>query len=125
VDLPEFKNCENFHFVKAIPYDWIFKKAYAVIHHGGSGTTHTALKYGCVSLIIPHIMDQFGWNCLVQKLGVGPKGISINTLTPAHAKRLIYSLYHEEGYKKKAAALSALMLSENMEQDLYKFIVEN
>src|SRR5690606_37342929 len=68
---------ENIHFVGNIPYDWIFPKMYAVVHHGGSGTTHTALKYGCPNLIIPHIMDQFYWNRTISKLNLGPKGMSI------------------------------------------------
>ncbi len=32
------------YFVSQIPYDWIFQKMYAVIHHGGAGTTHLTLK---------------------------------------------------------------------------------
>ncbi len=125
VELPEFKTNKKFYFVQTIPYEWIFKNVYAVIHHGGSGTTHTALKNGCASLIIPHIIDQFGWNYLIQKRKLGPKGISINKLTSANVKGLIYSLYHEEEYKKKAEELSAFMLNENMEANLYEFIEEN
>ena len=46
------------HFVSRIPYDWILPKIYGVIHHGGSGTTHLGLKYGCATMVIPHIIDQ-------------------------------------------------------------------
>lgn len=125
VELPDFKVNENFHFVQTIPYEWIFKKAYAVIHHGGSGTTHSVIKYGCASLIIPHVMDQFGWNNLINKLKLGPKGISINKLTPTNVKKLINSVYNDEKYKKKAEEISDLMLNENMERNLYKFLKEN
>ncbi|MCK4344867.1 MAG: glycosyltransferase family 1 protein, partial [Bacteroidales bacterium] len=45
-------DAELIHFVSRIPYDWIFPKIYGVIHHGGSGTTHMALKYGCATMII-------------------------------------------------------------------------
>ena len=125
VELTEFKTDKNFHFVQTIPYEWIFKKVYAVIHHGGSGTTHTALKYGCASLIIPHIIDQFGWNHLIQKRKLGPKGISINKLTLANVKGLIHALYHDVAYKKKAEELSTIMQNENMEESLLEFINEN
>jgi len=67
------------HFVSSIPYDWIFPKMYAVIHHGGSGTTHMALKNGCATMIIPHIIDQFIWNNIVFEKGVGPRGIKISS----------------------------------------------
>jgi len=122
VELPEFKSDNNFLFVQSIPYEWIYKKVYAVIHHGGSGTTHTALKYGCASLIIPHIIDQFGWNNLIQKLGVGPKGISINKLTASNVKGLISLLYYEESYKKNVEMLSFAMQNENVEGNLLEFI---
>jgi UDP:flavonoid glycosyltransferase YjiC (YdhE family) len=122
VELPKFKAEEKFHFVQSIPYEWIFKRVYAVIHHGGSGTTHTTIKYGCVSLILPHIIDQFGWNHLVKKLGVGPEGISINKLTAVNVKGLIRSLYYEEGYKTKAEELAAAMRTEKMEDNLMAFI---
>jgi UDP:flavonoid glycosyltransferase YjiC (YdhE family) len=122
VELPEFKTDKNFHFVQTIPYEWIFKKVYAVIHHGGSGTTHTAIKYGCVSLILPHIIDQFGWNSLIHKLGVGPKGISVNKLKASQLKGLISSMYLEEKYKKNVEKLSLVMQTENTESNLLEFI---
>ena len=71
---PSKYNKKLFHFVKQVPYDWIFPKIYAVIHHGGSGTTHTAIKHGCATMIIPHIIDQYAWNDLVSDLGIGPVG---------------------------------------------------
>jgi UDP:flavonoid glycosyltransferase YjiC (YdhE family) len=122
VELNEFRNDENFHFVKSIPYEWIFKKVYAVIHHGGSGTTHTAIKYGCVSLILPHIIDQFAWNQLIQNLRIGPKGISINKLNANNLNNSIHSLYHKEEFKNNAEKLSLAMQTEDLKPDLLKFI---
>ena len=122
VELPEFKTNKNFHFVHTIPYEWIFKKVYAVIHHGGSGTTHMALKYGCASLIIPHIIDQFAWNDRIQKLGAGPKGISVNKLNASNIKERIGSLYSEDCFKQNAEKISSDMQTENMEGKLLEFI---
>ena len=45
--------------VNDIPYDWLFSRVRAVVHHGGSGTTHSALRFGKPQLLIPHISDQF------------------------------------------------------------------
>jgi len=73
IKIPEKYNTDLFHFVDQIPYDYIFPKVYAVIHHGGSGTTHMALKYACASMIIPHIIDQFVWNNIISEKGLGPK----------------------------------------------------
>ena len=89
-------------FVKDIPYDWIFPKVYGVVHHGGSGTTHTAIKYGCASLIIPHFIDQYYWNKIISKKQLGPKGIPINKLNIKEFEPLIIDLYQNRNYKTNA-----------------------
>lgn len=67
-------------FFENIPYAWILPKMHAIIQHGGSGTTHAVLKYGCAMMIVPHITDQHFWNDMVVRLQVGPKGLPINKL---------------------------------------------
>lgn len=122
VELADFQKKQKFLFVSNLPYDWLLPKTYAVIHHGGSGTTHTGLKNGCATLILPHIIDQFGWNRLVHQLGVGPQGISINKITSSKIKELIRDLYENKEYKRKAIALSKRMQAEQMEIKLVQFI---
>jgi sterol 3beta-glucosyltransferase len=47
------------------------------VHHGGSGTTHSALRFDIPQLIIPHIADQFLWMRLIVKNNMGPAGFPI------------------------------------------------
>lgn len=68
---------EHAFIVQDIPYDWLFSRVSAVVHHGGSGTTHSALRFDRRQLIIPHIADQFLWMRLVHKAGMGPMGFPI------------------------------------------------
>lgn len=110
---PKSWNKEFFHFVNRIPYDWIFPKLYAVIHHGGSGTTHTAIKYGCASLIIPHIIDQYVWNKIISKKGIGPLGIDVSKLRVKNLESKIIDLYNNELYKEKAEELGRKMRKES------------
>ncbi|NBB88725.1 MAG: hypothetical protein GVX96_02915 [Bacteroidetes bacterium] len=100
------------------------KRVYAVIHHGGSGTTHMGLKNGCSSLIVPHIIDQFAWNRLVHRIGAGPKGISIHKMTAPKIKGLIRSLYIEEKYKANAEKIAESMAREDLEDRLIRFVLE-
>ena len=72
---------ENIFLVKDIPYDWLFSRVSAVVHHGGSGTTHSALRFDRPQLILPHIADQFLWNKLIHKAGIGPLGFPIKKFT--------------------------------------------
>jgi UDP:flavonoid glycosyltransferase YjiC (YdhE family) len=121
----EYESNPNFYFVNQIPYSWILPRVYAIIHHGGSGTTHNAIKYGCASLILPHIIDQFSWNRLLYELGVGPLGISMNKITKDKLTPLIHDLYTNEDYKLKVRHLSKQMKDENFEDQLVSFITSN
>ncbi|RAU82299.1 glycosyltransferase [Pontibacter arcticus] len=123
VQLSEYENQPSFYFSDQMPYDWILEKCYAIIHHGGSGTTHSGLKSGCVTMIIPHIFDQYGWNNLIFKSGLGPKGLPINKLTIDKLTPLILDLMHNGSYKLKAKKISDSMKHENYEAELYDFIM--
>ncbi|MGK9368493.1 glycosyltransferase [Melioribacter sp. Ez-97] len=111
-------------FLDTIPYGWILPKMYAAIHHGGSGTLHTALKYGCATMIIPHILDQHIWNDLLTKLKVGPKGVSIKKFSIKSFEKGVLDLLHNEKYKENAIAIGNKMQNENYEDYLLKVILK-
>lgn len=121
---PEQYDSELIHYVSQIPYDWILPKMYGAIHHGGSGTTHMSIKYGCATMIIPHIIDQFVWNRIVSDLGAGPKGIKINKVRKRNLEPLIMDLFNTSSYKMKARELAKQMQKEDFEDELYDTIVE-
>lgn len=121
---PERFDPELIHFVSQIPYDWIFPGIYSVIHHGGSGTTHLALKYGCATMIIPHIIDQFVWNKIIYKIGAGPKGIKIGKITTKNLEPKILELVNNSSFKEKAEQVAGQMGKENFREELYGSIVE-
>ncbi len=112
------------HFVSQIPYDGILPKIYGVIHHGGSGTTHMALKYGCATMIIPHIIDQFVWNRIIYNKGAGPKGIRINKITTKNLEPKILELINDSSFKEKAEQIASQMEKEDFREELYNSIVE-
>ncbi|MGI9545054.1 MAG: glycosyltransferase [Cyclobacteriaceae bacterium] len=121
---PEKYNTELIHFVSRIPYDWLLPKIYGVIHHGGSGTTHMALKYGCATMIVPHIIDQFVWNKIIFNLGVGPKGVKIGKVTVKNLEPKILELVSNSAYKKKAEQIANQMAQENFKEEIYKTVIE-
>ena len=113
----------NILFVNNIPYDWAFPKMYAIIHHGGSGTTHTALKYACPSLVIPHILDQFFWSKTITDLHLGPEGIPIKHLDEKTFERKLLALMNDPAYKNNATIISEKMKTENDVDKLYEMII--
>lgn len=121
---PNKFDSNRIHFVSQIPYDWVFPQIYGVIHHGGSGTTHLALKYGCATMIIPHIIDQFVWNTMVSNLGVGPKGIKIGKINSTNLEPKILDLFNNANFKRKSEQISDQMKKEDFKEKLYQAIIE-
>jgi len=122
--LEETDECpENILFVNNIPYDWIFPKMYAVIHHGGSGTTHTALKYACPSLVVPHILDQPFWSRTISGLHLGPVGMPIKKFNEKEFEHKLLDLLNNPIYKKNAAIISEKMKTESNTDKLYDIIL--
>ncbi len=109
-------------FLKSVPYDWLFPRIYAVVHHGGSGSTHMATKYGCPSLVIPHTLDQPFWTRIVHEKGLGPKGIPIAKLSEADFEKQLLDLYYNENYKRNAETVARQMTSEADREKLFQII---
>jgi UDP:flavonoid glycosyltransferase YjiC (YdhE family) len=118
----DYKENPLFYFTGQLPFSIVFPEVYAVIHHGGAGTTQSALKHGCASLIIPHLIDQFMWNEMIAAKGAGPKGVSIKKLSKENLEPLVKDLWEYPLYKKNAIALSAKMKQEHLEEALYHFL---
>ena len=119
---PQGYQSDLIHFVSQIPYDWVFPKVYSVIHHGGAGTTHLAIKYGCSSMIIPHIIDQYMWNKLIAQKNLGPLGIKISKLSKSNLAPKLLDLFVNKKYKKTAEQLGKQMQKENFEKEFIDFI---
>jgi len=121
---PDKFDSELVYFVSQISYDWIFPKMYAVIQHGGAGTTHLALKYACAVMIIPHFMDQFVWDKIISDLGIGPKGVKISRITNKNLEPKVLELLNKKSFKEKSAVICNQMKKEDFEEELYKTIIE-
>ncbi len=57
--------------ISPCPHEIIFPQASVIIHHGGAGTTTSALLAGRPQIIIPHFADQPFWGRTVTDLGCG------------------------------------------------------
>ncbi len=116
-------NNKLFYVTNTIPYDWIFTKVYGVIHHGGAGTTHMALKNKCVNLIIPHIVDQYIWNTINYNQKTGPLGNDIGSITSSNLEPKILDLYNNRVYKENAIEIGTKMSKENYTEAFYQSII--
>ena len=51
----------NVYQIDYVPYEWLFCRSSAVIHHGGAGTTGKGLMAGIPNIILPFTSDQPFW----------------------------------------------------------------
>ncbi len=99
--------------VRFISHRRVFPRCAMVIHHGGAGTTHTVVRAGVPSIVVPHMADQFFWGEHLFESGVAPRPIPLRKL---HAKRLaaaIGTVKASAAMRQRAQALSAAMQNEN------------
>jgi sterol 3beta-glucosyltransferase len=67
--------------VRRVPHDWLFTRTAAVVHHGGAGTTGTAVAAGRPQVIWPFGVDQHFWADRMTSLGVAVPAGPVRTLT--------------------------------------------
>lgn len=114
---------ESIFYVNTIPYDWILPKMYGIIHHGGSGTTHSGALHGCVQLIIPHIIDQYFWNKLITKQNLGPFGTPIHSLSKEKLAPILIDFWANPAYSSKAMAIAKKMKKESDKSKTLDFVI--
>jgi sterol 3beta-glucosyltransferase len=72
---------QDFYFTKDAPHSWLFPKCKLIIHHGGAGTTASALRAGVSNIIIPFAVDQPFWARQVYRIGAGPAPLYLSKLS--------------------------------------------
>ncbi len=96
-----------------VPFDWLFPRVAAVVHHGGAGTTATSLRAGVPTIIVPFFLDQFFWGRRVFELGVGPQPILRKRLEANTMAAAIEVATTDPGMRGRAAALGARIRAED------------
>jgi UDP:flavonoid glycosyltransferase YjiC (YdhE family) len=96
----------NFWIIGDTPHDWLFPRTSIVIHHGGSGTTHSAARAGVPSVVLPFAADQFFWAERLRQLGIAPVAGNGAKITIAILSRAI-DVAQTEKMRKQASAIGA------------------
>jgi UDP:flavonoid glycosyltransferase YjiC (YdhE family) len=90
--------------VREAPHHKLFPRMAAVIHHGGSGTTATALRAGVPQVILPLILDQYHHAHRLHAAGLTPRPIAMEKITPGELTQSILSALALPAEKRLAAA---------------------
>ena len=102
----------NFCIIGDTPHDWLFPRTSLVIHHGGSGTTHSATRSGRPSVVLPFAADQFFWAEQLRQRGIAPAAGSVHNVTVATLSRAILAARTAE-MREQASAVGEKMRAEN------------
>lgn len=88
-EINEIPDHPDIYRIGRAPHQFIFPKCAAVVHAGGAGTTQSAIKAGCPSVIVAHASDQTRWGMVLKKAGIAPKALHRRSLT---SKKLAHSI---------------------------------
>jgi sterol 3beta-glucosyltransferase len=106
-DLPD-----NVLVVGETAHDWLLPRTALAIHHGGSGTSHSACRAGIPSVVVPFAGDQFFWAAQMQRRGVAPDAVKGRDITAdVLARRIDEAL--AAPVRERARELGARMREEN------------
>jgi sterol 3beta-glucosyltransferase len=100
-------------WIERAPYDWLFPRVSAAVHHGGTGTTHCSLKEGKPTLIVPFLLDQFYWGNKIWRYGAGPKPLPAKKFTQKAFIASLLELINTPSYLERATELSRQMKQED------------
>jgi sterol 3beta-glucosyltransferase len=97
----------------SIPFDWLFPRVAAAVHHGGAGTTAAAIRAGIPSVVVPFGLDQSFWGRQVQKLGVGLGPFDQKLLTAKSLAAVIRQVVEDSQFRSSAAILGEKVCRED------------
>lgn len=80
---------DNFFVVGDVPHAWLFPRVAMAIHHGGSGTSHSATRAGVPSVVVPFAGDQPFWAAQLHRLGVADRPLNGRRLEARALQRAI------------------------------------
>ncbi len=99
--------------VPSVPYEWLFPRVAAVVHHGGSGSTGEALRAGVPNMAVPFGYDQPLWGARLAAMGVGPAPVPATALTAERLAAALRQLTGDAAMQQAAQAAALVIRSED------------
>ncbi|AXB41567.1 glycosyltransferase [Amycolatopsis albispora] len=99
--------------VDEVPYEQLFPKVAAVIHHGGAGTIAAAAAAGRPQVVCPFVADQPFWGRHMHRLGVAAEPIHQRALAPDRLAHAIGQVVADPAITTAAERLGRLVRAED------------
>ena len=99
--------------IESAPFDWLFPRMAALVHHGGMGTTADGLRAGKPAVIVPFTTDQPFWGNYLHRLGLSPPPISHKKLTAQRLAAEIRDTIENNELRRRAAVMGQSIQNED------------
>jgi rhamnosyltransferase subunit B len=103
---------DDVRLVDAAPHAALFPRASMVVHQGGAGTLHHALRSGRPMVVVPFAHDQPDNAYRVERLGVA-RTIRADRYTAARVARELRVLTGDDAWRVRAAAVGTRVQAED------------
>jgi UDP:flavonoid glycosyltransferase YjiC (YdhE family) len=104
-----FLSDQQILYITTAPHQQIFPHCCAVLHHGGAGTTQSAMLAGKPSIVIAHISEQEHWGRELRRLGIAGKPLKRRSVNPAKLAAQIRHLRSVPAMSARAQAIAQAM----------------
>lgn len=91
----------------------LFPRAAVVVHHGGAGTTHTAVAAGVPSVVVPHVGDQRYWAARLATLGAAPAPVLPEAMHAGGLADVVRAAAADPALRARARSLATALAAED------------
>jgi sterol 3beta-glucosyltransferase len=106
----------NVLVVGPTPHAKVFPRCAAVVHHGGAGTLHQALRAGVPQIPVPHLLDQFFWSEQLERAGLSPGKLSRTRLSPKALAKALQICIEDREMRERCRDFASSMTRDGVER---------
>lgn len=99
--------------LESVPHHLLFPRCAAIVHHGGVGTTASALRAGVPNLVIPFMADQPFWGRRIAELGLGASPIPLKKLQAETLADALVQMLSDKSMQQNACDFGQKLAAEN------------
>lgn len=108
-----FESTDDVHYVRSAPHSEVFPRCELIVHHGGAGTSHAALRAGKPSVVVAHTAEQELWGRELRRVGAAHKLLRRKTATPRRLSQAIQRVANSPRIHGKAESIGARVVKED------------
>lgn len=108
-----FASDDRIHYVDSAPHSAVFPVCGLVVHHGGAGTSHAALRAGVPAVVVAHTAEQELWGRELERIGVACEPIPRRNATPDRIAAAIGRVARSGAMGERARTLGAVVSAED------------